>query len=179
VDTLGSPLLTAAEFLNDTTAPTWNNAKQGWYNGSDLCIFAVYETGGVLLEFYHDADDYVVYADTLACGKTSKTDADTTTWDIDTTFIDCYIPMPDFATKATLTAWNDGYQDAHYFYWRTNGQTGATGHIIGYGGANGQWWSNTFEVIGDASGIVEFKCSRSGTESINVYCEGWYFPIGV
>lgn len=30
--------LTAANFLNSNTAPTWNESKHGWYNGDDRCI---------------------------------------------------------------------------------------------------------------------------------------------
>lgn len=41
----GSRLLTAAEFVNNTTAPTWSESKIGWYNGNDRCIGAVYGTG--------------------------------------------------------------------------------------------------------------------------------------
>ncbi len=37
----GTALLTAAEFLNATTAPAYNHAKAGWYNGSDRCIGAI------------------------------------------------------------------------------------------------------------------------------------------
>ena len=37
----GTALLTAAEFLNSTTAPAYNHAKAGWYNGLDRCIGAI------------------------------------------------------------------------------------------------------------------------------------------
>ena len=57
--THGSPLLTAAEFINSTTAPTWSDAKHGWYNGNDRCIFAYYVVSGSINSFLHDGGDYI------------------------------------------------------------------------------------------------------------------------
>lgn len=37
----GTALLTSTEFLNSTTAPSYNHAKAGWYNGTDRCIGAI------------------------------------------------------------------------------------------------------------------------------------------
>jgi len=67
VVTLGARLLTVAELLNSTTAPTWTVAKHGWYNGSDRCIGAFLTDGSSnLLAFYHDGGRMVMYDTEIA-----------------------------------------------------------------------------------------------------------------
>lgn len=61
VVTLGSSILTASEFINSTTAPTWSDSKHGFYNGSDRCIFAfVTRSGNVINEFFQLSDSVVL-----------------------------------------------------------------------------------------------------------------------
>jgi len=101
VNSLASNELTAAEFVSNTTAPTWDADLFGWYTGNDRCIAAFLTSGaGALVEFYHDGGDCIVYADQLAAGKLTKTDYDFTDYaDVNDTFIDCFLPIPGFATK--------------------------------------------------------------------------------
>ena len=57
--TAGTNLLTASEFINSTTAPTWSDAKHGWYHGNNRCIFAYQVGSGSICEFSHDGGDSV------------------------------------------------------------------------------------------------------------------------
>lgn len=41
-------------FIFSNTAPTWSDAKQGWYNGNDRAFFAMYkDSGGTLYQNKH------------------------------------------------------------------------------------------------------------------------------
>jgi hypothetical protein len=168
-------------FLNSTTAPTWSDAKHGYYNGSDRCIFAVFETGGVILEFYHDGGGCVYFADQLAGGKTAITDFDFIDYDIDTTWTDCYLCVPGFVTRSLITVYGNFSAAASTFaYWRTNGQTGTTGHTVLHGwNAIAQRQANTLSVMNDASQIIELKFSSSDNSFLSVYVNGWHFPKGM
>ena len=55
----GTNVLTASELTSNTTAPSWSNAKHGWYNGNDRCIFAYYVVSGSINSFLHDGGDYI------------------------------------------------------------------------------------------------------------------------
>ena len=58
----GSALLTATEFVNDTTAPTYSHSKVGWYNGNDRCVGAILTDGSAQVKvFYVRSDDYYCY----------------------------------------------------------------------------------------------------------------------
>jgi len=62
--------ITNSEFLWADTEPAFNHTYNGWYNGDDLCIFAVlcnsapdnildfYHDGGALVLFDNDINDY-------------------------------------------------------------------------------------------------------------------------
>ena len=39
------------EFIYSSTAPTWSDSKQGWYNGNDRALFSMYkDSGGTLYQ---------------------------------------------------------------------------------------------------------------------------------
>jgi hypothetical protein len=41
----------ATAFIYSATAPTWNDARQGWYNGDDRALFSMYkDSGGTLYQ---------------------------------------------------------------------------------------------------------------------------------
>ena len=71
-----SRLLTAAEFLNSTTAPSWSHSKVGWYNGSDRCIGAVLtNSSNAVINFSVHGKNYYRYRTPVAelTGDTSGT----------------------------------------------------------------------------------------------------------
>jgi hypothetical protein len=167
--TKGGPELDNTCFLNKTTAPTWSDAKHGWYTGSDRCIFACYETGGAILEFYH-MGDLVTFADT----QNNQAQADIDTW------TDVTLTAPAFVRKALVYFQAAASGQATTWYYRTNGQTGTTGLIIAeVTAAAASFICNTIPVITDASQIIEVQPAVSGVSTIKVDTSGWYFPIGL
>lgn len=169
--TQGAALLDADCFLNDTTAPTWSNAKHGWYNGEDRCIFAVYETGGAIIEFNH-VNDRVLYADE----RLAFANADPGTSFVD---LDLTTTVPGFATEAIMNAQAVYVDGLCYNSWRTNGQTGSNGQRWAHTVGLADWsQSNTFIVITDSSQVIEHKNSASNNTE-QWYTGGWLFPIGM
>ncbi len=164
---LGSNLLTAAEFTDSITEPTFNPVKRGWYNGSDRCIFAVRTSGAsAILEFFHDGNK-VNFADGIE---------NQAAIDIDDAFTDIgALIIPKFTTLGiaafTLSVAN-GFWD-----WRTNGQSGATGHRIGAAQVVNP--HTTHEVITDSTQIIELKATVSDTAKIACTTEGWKFSNGI
>jgi hypothetical protein len=157
-------------FLNDTTAPSWSAAKHGWYNGSDRCIFAVLTNGSSqILEFFHN-EAFVLFAD----GVTDRAQAD-----LDTTWTDVTLSIPGFSQMAQALfacAYVDG---ASQLFWRTNGQTGTTGHAVGNADADTAVSYNTVMVITDSSQKIEVKHSASNANTTGVNTEGFYLPNGM
>jgi len=175
VVTQASPELDADCFLNDMTAPTWSDAKHGWYNGSDRCIFAVYETGGAILEFFHDGGDLVVFADLRSeFGLADIPDAFTD--------VDIATSVPGFSTKARASFYMDAAGDTNgsLWRWRVNGQTGTSGHTVGYT-LSGESEHNVTvaDVFTDSSQIFEHKSVTAGSHEGLISVSGWYFPTGM
>jgi len=75
VVTLGLKVLTAAEILNSTTAPTYSHAKHGWYNSNDRCIGAIYiNSSGNIESFWQvgNATYYNAYHEYLTGGSATS-----------------------------------------------------------------------------------------------------------
>ena len=166
VVTLGTNLLTAAQLVMNKTAPTWNAAKHGLYNGNDRCIFADKTTGAnALIEFLHDGDT-VWWADRVE---------NQAALDIDTTFIDIgALIIPAFATQGWVSTYGSA---GNQLWWRTNGQTGAVGH--GFNGNVSTVTGAPTLVQTDSSQVIEIKCNADGAETFAFGTEGWKFPTGM
>lgn len=166
--------LTNSEFLFSTTAPSWNSSSHGYYNGSDRCIFAVVTDGsGNIREFLHNGDT-VFYADGIADRVAASITQDTWT--------DVTLKIPGFSRRAIVTAqyyWGS-YGNWGTLSWRTNGQSGTTGHralqVEAY--AYSRYANGTFSIITDSSQIVEFK-STSASSFLGVTTQGWHLPEGM
>ena len=158
--------LTASELVWSTVAPTWNATYRQLMNGDDRCIFAVYtNAGNNILEFSHDGDT-VMLADSV------ETQAAV---DIDTTWTDIgALRIPGFATIG-LVAWKGSCAAGVTFYWRTDGQTGTTGHYAIATSEN----SGFGIVITSSAQIIEMKASASDGSTTGCFTEGWKFPIGM
>lgn len=170
--TAGTNVVTESEIVASTTAPTYSQTNHGWYNGDDRCIFAVYIDGsGDIVEFFHDGGVAVFYADMVA---------DLAHTDIDTTWTDVTLTIPGFSTRADVSSEQVYTATDDTFYWRTNGQTGTTGHnVTGSAQAGQSGGTNTFPVITDSSQIIEVKCSASNASTVALWTENWYLPIGM
>jgi hypothetical protein len=163
-------VLTASELVWSTTAPTFNTTYRQWMNGDDRCIFAVKTTAAnAILEFLHDGD-LCIFADAITV---------TDNVDPDTTWTDSTQVIPAF-TQKTLVTFEARYSDvSRKLFWRTNGQTGTIGHFVGYVTAGSTILSNTFLVITDSVGKIEFKYSDSGAGGVYIYTNGWVFSTGM
>lgn len=174
--TNASPELDETCFLNETTAPTWSAAKHGWYNGSDRCIFAVYETGDAIIEFYHDGGDFVLRANNLGLHSGDVDDS----W----TDVSAITVVPGFSTKINITAilevkTADGEV---YANWRVNGQTATTGNkLVGLEriGTDQRVDVGGITVLTDSSQVFEIILNRSNADTLAVIGTGWYFPTGM
>jgi hypothetical protein len=164
----GTAVLAAARLINSTTAPTWSDAKNGWYNGADRCIFAVRTDGSAQIrEFFH-VGDQVQFADEIE-------DAASTT-DIDNAWTDVTLTVPLFNAPAIVTFIGVYGSANKEFYWRTNGQTGTVGKKIFRASANTQVPMTTCDVIPDATGKIEVIADASNNTTIGAYTVGWKFP---
>jgi len=168
----GTNLLTASEFLFSNTEPAWSDAKHGWYNGSDRCIFAVLTDGSSnIKEFFHDGGNLVKFADDITTNSSGN---------ITTSFADANaLSIPKFSTRGLVHfAWT--YVDASStVLWRTNGQTGSTGTRCVSAVAGSTFNFNTCDVITDSNQIIEVKESATSNNLIDIWTTGWYFPAGM
>ena len=87
--------------------------------------------------------------------------------------------MPAFSLKGCATFGSMYVDGATESYWRTNGQTGSSGHMIGVVSTNTQACWNTANVITDSSQIIEVIISGTNTNTLSVATDGWYFPVGM
>jgi len=183
IDTLGSNLLDDTCFLNVTganAAPAWTVAKHGWYGDgvgtaetNDRCIFACYETGNAILEFFHESN-LVLFADRIATRAAAT---------LTTTFADITaLRIPAFSKEAdalfysyyvSTVGGNNGV------WWRTNGQSGSTGHYVGALNDASAMAAVSARVITDSSGVIEMKEVLNTDYTYAVETNGWYFPVGM
>ncbi|MAF20810.1 MAG: hypothetical protein CMI55_03965 [Parcubacteria group bacterium] len=149
-----------------TTEPTWSDAKHGWYNGNDRVIFAIYTNGSSqVTEFFHGGDT-VMWADEIQ--NQASVDIDTTFTDINALII------PKFATVG-IVAIDDLLHGGVFWWWRTNGQSGSTGHQVG----DALTHYSVLEVITDSNQIIELKASGDNIDTVSCDTHGWKFPAGI
>ena len=169
----GSNLLTAAQFVANTTVPVWNDAKHGLYNGNDRYIFAVKLYNNCIIQFYH-AGDLCMFGDE----QESRAMAD-----LDNVFTDVTLELPPGATQAQVVFKVDAHGAAalNRLFWRTDGNAGS-GHralAIDYVTGGGSWVEATVTVIASMAGIIEIAFFSTGDHQAGVMTSGWYFPIGM
>ena len=171
VVTLALNELTAAEFLNDTTGPTYSASKHGWYNGSDRCIGAFLTDGSNnILEFFHDGDA-VFFADEIEDRASTGISTD---WSDEIT-----LTVPVFVRKVNVWFLYTYVDVGTRGYWRTEGQTASTGHVIAYvdnGGANGVV---NVDVICSSNLKIDVREPDAAANTLEAKTQGWYFPIGM
>ena len=67
-----------------------------------------------------------------------------------------------------------------YIYWRTNGQTGTTGHLVG--GNSGYVYDKSASeavVFTDSSQVIEIKGTISNDARVGLTTHGFYLPRGM
>lgn len=71
------PSLNAASFTHSTTAPTWSDDKQGWYNTDDRCIGAVLINSEEEIQPFEATADCKMYFTTMLQTGSNMTSDDT------------------------------------------------------------------------------------------------------
>ena len=167
VVTLGSNLLTTSELIDYTNEPTWSQAKHGWYNGEDKCIFAVRTDGSSnILQFWHDGGDFVLY-DADFGDLTNGTSA---------TYTDVTLTMPKFSTKAYITTDTYYVNNNTQVYIRPNGSSGSSPIFVGEVASGSTMNINNVMCITDTSQKIEYKHNASTSNTFSIFTNGWYFP---
>jgi hypothetical protein len=162
-------LITVSELIDSLTEPTWNDAKKGWYNGEDKCIFAVLTDGSSnILEFFH-SKDFVAYGNNIE---------DLAMTDIDLAWTDVTLTIPAFCRSAEVIFEGLYDSNAQAPKWRTNGSTEG-GHQFMRLGSTSTRSINTLQVITDDTLKIEIVNTASDGSDLGVKTSGWYFPIGM
>lgn len=172
VNTLASNELTAVQFLNDTTAPTWSDTKRGWYTGNDRCIGAVLASAAnEVLEFYTDGTQFFCYANYIEDYASAVIATD---WSTEVT-----LTIPAFSTKANcMFSWT--YVDAAVaVLWRTDGQTATDGHRVGNVGSTTLVSEVVSDVICSSSLKIDVKESGASGNTLILQTNGYYLPVGM
>lgn len=166
--------LTASEFIFSTTAPAWSESKKGFFNGSDRAVFAVLtDSSSNIKEFFHSGDT-VIFADYISDRSASNS---ATSWEDVTLSIPacCRLGLVSFVMYG-------GANSNNFFYWRTNGQSGTTGHAIAssrkLSNGTAQYAINDATVMTDSNKKIEVKCISSSL-SMGVYTNGFKLPVGM
>ncbi len=159
--------LEATDFVISATAPSWSNAKQGWYNGNDRCIFAYNVTSGVIRPFSHDGGEYVQH--TISSSDRAPADL--------TAAVGVPVKLPAFSTrgKFTLSAEMDGAR----LVWIAGG--GFLNYTdLGYGISGATVYFPLFDFYVSANQKLTIALADySGTNNIALKTNGWYFPSGM
>lgn len=172
VQTLGSTTLTASQFINSSTAPTWSASKHGWYNGSDRCIFAVLVSSGSILNFYHQ-NDFVTYDEPVAELSGS---------DIDDAWTDVTLSVPGLGDglRALLSFLVTNTDEKRELFVRKNGSSASTyAQIAVVSESNATEDVNDTIVTTDSTQTIEVKFALPGSSTLAVFTIGFYLPIGL
>jgi hypothetical protein len=171
---LNTNLLTAACFLNDTTAPAWSESYHGWYNGNDRCIFAVLTDGSNnVLNFYHDGEDFVHHNAYFA-------EAVTATPSNVFTDVNMASSVPAFSTRALVNVILTYVDTAISLMVRPNGSSSTAHKYAGEVAAGSTISVNEVIVYLDTGQIFEvaFAVPTVGN-TVTVLSNGWYLPRGM
>jgi len=172
VVTLGTNLLTTDQLLWSNTEPSWSETKHGWYSGEDKCIFAVLTDGsGNITEFFHNGDN-VWFADQVTVRANAVVATD---WSDEIT-----LSMPVFARRASVTFVWAYINAAIGLKWRTEGQTGTTGHFACLPiDADVTQIGSTKTVIASSNLKIDIAEASASNNTCYAYQNNWYFPTGV
>lgn len=161
----GVKLLTATQFTYSITAPTWSDAKQGLYNGSDRCIFAVHVTSDSIDAFFHDGGDYLQYKIRV----TDRTSSDLASR------ASTSLTIPAFCTRALCYFWAT-MNGVYTLYVAPADVDG----IPVMDGVAATGISEMHQVITSATQTIYLALSNyTGTNNVHVSTVGWFFPTGM
>ena len=166
----GTNILTASEFTNSTTAPTWSDAKRGYYNGSDRAIFWVRtDASGDILNFHHDGD-FVFFDKEIPVRSSADLDA---SW----TDVTLFVPAVCERALCTFIGYSGGSSTDCIGYWRTDGST-SSGHQV-YKLIEASDYIYSQVVVVPTSSKIEIYHGVSGNHEMAVNLNGFYLPKGM
>ena len=158
----GSSLLTASEFINDTTEPAWNNAKVGWYNGNDRCIGAVLTSGAsLILPFKVFSDNFFGFISVLT-EVFADAAAPTVLYGLSLAAV-----VPVFSTRARLRV--TATTDEQEFAFAPGATEPATDFFVAATGNDAYYSIDTLLSDTQATHVI---CSVNG--NMNIYVSGFY-----
>jgi hypothetical protein len=168
--------ITNSELLWSQTEPAWSETWKQWMNGDDRCIFAVRTNAGPtnIDEFFQDGD-FVLYADHVA---------DLAALDIKNDWTDeITLRVPAFVRKAKV-AFQYKYIDEteKSAFWRTEGQAGTIGHLIGTlsATATANYVDLETDVICSANLKIDVSDNTpTATNTLSEVTHGFYLPVGM
>lgn len=164
--------LTAAMFLNSTTAPAYDQAKRGWYDAAtgDRCVFAFRTDGSSQVRYFSVADGIVFYdADFNAAFGIRPSNVWTSV----------ILTAPSFATAAYLaidTIYNDA---AARVVARPNGTAIAGNYVTGIVDSTTARAEMRGFVPTDASQTIQVKTNNASTNWVYVNTQGYVLPRGM
>lgn len=163
--TAGLKLLTASEITYSTTEPAWSDAKHGWYNGADKCIFAVHVTSDSIDAFYHDGGDYVQYV----AGIEDRGDADLTARASVT------LTIPSYSTKASCYIGHNLASAAMFKVATTDIDGIPVARVVA---STTLGFSFVTHTAADQKIYIALS-DYTGTNNVNLTTLGWFFPVGM
>jgi hypothetical protein len=118
IETNGHGVISSGEIISSTSAPTWDGARGGWYNGDDRCIFPLYcDSSGNLTWYAHKGNR--IYVDHDRSGDFAVSASYSTSWAnatmvappcaeeiMLTADVSLYYRQPDYAGSASLGYYN-------------------------------------------------------------------------
>jgi hypothetical protein len=171
VDTQNTALLDADCFLNSSTAPTWDHAKQGWFNGADRCIFSFKVTTANTIDIFYVYDRMVHYDAPVA---------DLAATDIDTTWTDVTLTICPLSRQAKVTFEANTSSTNAMYRWRVNGSASAGFSAIqSYQADHASSMNNTTTVMTDSSLKIEVRSEAASNTLVGIETEAWILPRGM
>lgn len=164
-----SGTFTAADLFNSTSAPTWDAAKQGWYDtGGNRCVYAFYNAGnGVVYTFENRKDRTFLYSYLIS-----------NLWgtDVDDIFVDVDFDAPAFCTLvlAYISPVFAG-QELNVFY----RPKGSIGESVLLGGSANIRLSNVMPLPVSESQKGEVRFGASDEAVLYFATNGFVLPRGM
>lgn len=166
--------ITNSELIWSTTAPTYNNAYGGWFNGNDRAILPVFTNSGptAITDFHHDGSEFILFDPEYTSLNAS---------DVDTSWTDVTLDIPSICTRADITILAQRTSGSgSYVSWRPNGSSSsylATSETVDDG--VDLVVGHVANAYTDDSQIIEVRESAATTGTVSVYTNGFYFPRGM
>lgn len=183
VVTAGSSTISASELLGSSVAPTWSDAKHGWYGPgtgntqtTDRCIYAYYLNAGSTLDrTEHDGGNFVMYDPSYSFASTYSPG-----WGVTpgTSFTSYTAIAPAFATRVKMGV-HCLYTGTDYLYHKATGGHTSEGHWIAYLTSGATQQSTECDFYTNTSQSFDIKFTNSATSQAWLITRGFYFPRGM